>query len=108
MAAVTYLWPATVLVAPTALQAKERVVAQISTVTAAGAIQVVHNLALTAAQLAAGQPVVELTPLLPEYYVNRPIASAQSANGTTITVLSGSSTLTGVLVTIRRPHTIGD
>lgn len=108
MAAVTYLWPATGLVAPTALQTKSRVVASIATVTAAGAIQVVHNMGLTAAQLAAGQPVVELTPLLPEYYVNRPIASAQSANGTTITVLSGSSTLTGVLVTIRRPHTIGE
>ena len=108
MASVSYLHPPTGLVAPTALQTKERVVAQISTVTAAGAIQVVTNFGLTAAQIAAGQPVVELTPLLPEYYVNRPIASAQSANGTTITVLSGSSTLTGVLVTIRRPHTIGD
>ena len=108
MAAVTYLWPATALVAPAAVQTKERVVASVSTVTAAGAIQVVHNMGLTAAQLAAGQPIVEINPILPEAIVNQAIVSGKTANGVTLTVLSGNSTLSAIIVTIRRPHTIGD
>ncbi len=108
MASVAYTWPATGAVAPTALQTRERVVAQITTVTAAGAIQVVHNMGLTAAQLAAGAPIVNIEPILAEFHIGpRLIVSAQSANGTTLTALSGSSTAVTAIVTVRRPHTIG-
>jgi hypothetical protein len=108
MAAVTYMWPATGAVAPTALQSKERVVASISTVTAAGDIQVVHNMGLTAAQLAAGAPIVNVEPVVAEFNTGpRLIVSAQTANGTTLTQLSGSNTATVAVVTVRRPHTIG-
>ena len=108
MAAVTYLWPATALVAPAAAVVKDRVVASVSTVTAAGAIQIVTNMGVTAAQLLAGQPIVEINPILPEAIVNQAIVSGKTANGVTITVLSGNSTLSAIVVTVRRPHTIGD
>jgi hypothetical protein len=108
MASVAYTWPATGAVAPTALQTRERVVATITTVTAAGNIEVVHNMGLTAAQLAAGAPIVNTEPILAEFNVGpRLIVSGQTANGTTLTALSGSNTAAVAVVTVRRPHTIG-
>jgi hypothetical protein len=83
------------------------VVAQITTATAAGAIQVVHNMGLSTAQLAAGAPIVNIEPTTAEANVVRLIVSAQSANGTTLTQLSGNSTAVVVVATVRRPHTIG-
>jgi hypothetical protein len=94
-------------VAPTAFQTKERVVAQVTTATGSADIAVVHNMGLTAAQLAAGQPVVNIEPVTADARVARIIVSAQSANGTTLTQLSGTSTAVTSIVTIRRPHTIG-
>jgi hypothetical protein len=46
-------------------------------------------------------------PITADANVARLIVSAQSANGTTLTQLSGNSTAATAIVTIRRPHTIG-
>jgi hypothetical protein len=109
MAAPAYLFPATLsaTVAPTAVQVANRVVASISGVTAAGDVQIVHNMGLTVAQIAMGAPIVNVEPVTAEARVVRWIVSAQSANGTTLTQLSGNATATAAIVTIRRPHTIG-
>jgi acyl-CoA hydrolase len=103
------LFPVTLsaTVAPTALQTKERVVVQVTTATGSADISVVHNMGLSAADLAAGRPLVNIEPLTADARVARIIVSAQSANGTTLTQLSGTNTAAVAIVTIRRPHTIG-
>jgi hypothetical protein len=83
------------------------VVAQITTATGSADIQVVHNMGLSAADLAAGRPIVNIEPIVADANVARLIVSAQSANGTTLTQLSGSSTAATAIATVRRPHTIG-
>lgn len=110
MASVAYTWPVTASagLAPTAIQTKDRVVATITTVdSAAASIPIAHNMGLSAAQLALGLPVVNIEPILAEANVSRPIVTAQSANGTVITSLSGTATAACAVVTVHRPHTIG-
>lgn len=108
MASVAYTFPPTGGVAPAASIVKDRVVATITTVdSAAASIPVIHNMGLTAAQIALGLPIVNIEPILAEAATSRPIVTAQSANGTVITSLSGNATAACVIVTVHRPHTIG-
>lgn len=105
----SYLHPPTLSasVAPTAAQTKERVVATINATTSATSAVVVHNMGLTAAELAAGAPIVNIEPRLTTGYEAGFIASAQSANGTTFQALSVTTSALAAVVTLRRPHTIG-
>lgn len=107
MASVAYTWPATGAVAPTALQTKDRVVATITTAPGSADIAVVHNMGLSAADLSAGRPIVNIEQTTADANVARLIVSAQSANGTTLTQLSGTATAATAIATVRRPHTIG-
>lgn len=108
MAAPAYLFPATLsaTVAPTAVQVANRVVASISSVTAAGNVGIVHNMGLSTAAIAAGSPIVNIEPVTAEARVAQWIVSAQSANGTTLTQLSGTSTATAAIVTIDRKSVV--
>lgn len=111
-AAVFYLHPptATSATAPTAAQTKERVVVQIDATTSATSAAVVHNMGLTAAELAAGAPIVNIEPRQVAAAVGFEaaiIATVQSGNGATFQVASVTASALAAVVTFRRPHTIG-
>ncbi len=83
-AVITYQHPVAGIVAPTALQAMDLVTAVVEALDADTDAVVVHNLGLTAAQLALGWPIVTLEPLyavagteanLADWFVRMPHAS---------------------------------
>lgn len=105
----SYLHPPTLSasVPPTAVQTKERVVATIDATTSATSCGVVHNMGLSAGELAAGAPTVNIEPRLTAGYEAGLVATVQSANGTTFQALSVTASALAAVVTFRRPHTIG-
>ena len=114
-AVITYQYPVAGLVPPTALQAHDQVTAVIEALDADVAAVVVHNLGLTAAQLALGWPIVTLEPLYAtagtEANLADWITTIKTANDVTLakTNAGGSGTAAGPTVRahIQRPHSIG-
>lgn len=109
---VTYEHPVAGIVAPTALQVADMVVATIIKGADGDiAATITHNFGLTAAQLAAGFPIVTITPIeqltavLADWTV-----SATAANSITLAATAGAGSGGAnpqVRVTVRRPHSIG-
>lgn len=114
---VTYEHPVTGIVAPTALQTKEQVTATvIATLDADAAAIIVHNMGLTAAELALGLPIVVLEPILAAARTSDWIVgSAALPAGKDANTIQVSKTIAGgsgngaaqLRVNILRPHTIG-
>lgn len=109
---VTYQHPVAGIVAPTALQVADMVIATIiKGADGDVAATITHNMGLTAAQLAAGFPIVTITPIeqvtaaLADWTVGVPTADTVPLNATAA-VGSGSAN-PQVRVTVRRPHSIG-
>ncbi len=109
---VTYQHPITGLVAPTAAQVADMVIATIiKTLDADVAATITHNFGLTAAQLAAGFPVIDITPILQvDAKLSDFTVNARGANDVSfiMTAAVGSGNAAPqVRVTIERPHSIG-
>jgi len=109
MAIVNYLHPVTGTTAPTAEQTKDMVVAAIDATTSPNTAVVVHNMGLTTAQIAMGWPIVSIEPAAVNARTASWIVTLQSANQLTLVQLSAAgSTVSSIILTIRRPHTIGN
>ena len=119
-ATVNYQHPVVGTTAPTALQAKERVTFTINDITSADVtIIVTHNMAISAADLAAGSPIVILEPLRASAWSSQWLVGSAALPGATgkttdtiqlTRVVSAGDTGTAVAqirVTLLRPHTIG-
>jgi hypothetical protein len=110
---VTYTHPVAGLVAPTALQTKEMVKADIIASADADTTAIVtHNMGLSAAELAAGMPTVVMTLILSQALaaLSAWTNTAVDANTATFTKLATAGSLSAspqLRVTITRPHTIG-
>jgi hypothetical protein len=106
---VNYLHPVVGTTAPTAEQTKDMVVASIDATTSPNTAVVVHNMGLTTAQIAMGWPIVSIEPVTVNARTASWIVTLQSANQTTLVQLSAAGSTTGsIILTIRRPHTIGN
>jgi Fe-S cluster assembly scaffold protein SufB len=103
---VAYEWPITGATAPTAQQSRnhQQVVAVITGDNAATTFTVTHNWGLTAAELAALFPEVDYEAILAAGNTAAPVVSARNANSVdfTCTAFTGA----GLVVRIRRPHTM--
>lgn len=109
---VTYEYPVAGLVAPTALQSANLVIATIiKALDADIAATITHNFGLTAAQLAAGFPIIEITPILQvDAKLSDFTVNAAGANDVSfiMTAAGGSGNVAAqVRVSIERPHSIG-
>ena len=115
-----YQHPVAGFVAPTAVQAKDRVTFTLNDVVSADAsITVTHNMGLSAAELAAGFPIAILTPLRASSWSSQWLVGSAALPGATgkttdtiqlTRVVSAGDTGTAVAqisVTLLRPHTIG-
>ena len=102
-----YLWPATGAIAPTALQTKDRVVALVTSDGFIGDAVITHNMGLTADDLAAGRPHVNLERNLAASRAAQWIVSAKAANTVTLTQLAAGGAVANIQASISRPHTIG-
>lgn len=111
---VTYLSPVAGTVAPTALQASncQQIVADIvATADADTTATVTHNFGLSAADLAAGDPRITLTPLLSQALtaLSGWAVTTIATNSLTLTKLTsvGSGNANAQLrVSVQRPHSI--
>ena len=110
---ITYEHPVTGVTAPTALQANEKVVATV-TATADGDVlgTIVHNMAISAADLAAGFPEVLIEPMLPAGWLSTPHVLDGDKDATDVPVTMSAAGSSGnanpqFRVTVSRPHTIG-
>ena len=108
---INYRYPVTGIVAPTALQAKDTVSAAIIA-TANGDTDVVitHNFGLSVADLAYGWPIVEITSMLQAAgAASGWVCRARATNTVTVTKSGGAGGNANeqVMVTIKRPHSIG-
>ncbi len=111
---VVYEYPVAEGTAPTALQAEEKVVAEIVSTADAdvGPATITHNLGVSVADLAAGFPEILIEQLLPAGWLNLPhvLAANKLTNsvGVTLTNVGSSGNANAqIRVTISRPHTIG-
>jgi len=110
---VTYEWPIAGAVAPTALQAMDKVVATvIATQDADVLATITHNIGLSVAELAAGFSEVLIEQLLPQGWVSTPhvLAGGKTTNAVAVTMSNaGGSGVAGAQfrVSISRPHSIG-
>jgi len=111
---VVYEHPVAGATPPTALQANDKVVAEIIS-TADGDVGpavITHNLGVSVADLAAGFPEILVEQLLPAGWLNLPhvLAANKLTNsvGVTLTNVGSSGNANAqIRVTISRPHTIG-
>jgi len=109
MAVVHYTHPVTGDVAPTGAQAHDMVTGVIDALAASSTVEFVHNMGLTAAQIAAGNPIVGVTPYgTAEAREAKWYVSGQTANGATLQGMSATASTATAVVTVRRPHTIGN
>lgn len=110
---VAYLYPVIGGVAPTALQTADMVVATVIADNNADTDAViVHNMGLSAAELAEGKPIVTLEPGIAEAAAARVsnwIVGAKAANQVTVHKAAGGGGAAGIQlrVVVRRPHSIG-
>jgi hypothetical protein len=102
-----YLTPVSGAVPPTPAQGApvNEVYAELTGDGAATSLLFVHNLGVSAADLAAGYPEVFLEPLLAAFYTEHPVVTLKTANNVTITVL-GTAATQFVGVRVKRPNTI--
>jgi hypothetical protein len=111
---ITYQYPVAGTTAPTAAQMLNKNTVRATVIATADAdttATVIHNMGLTAAQLAAGQPEIILTQILSQALtaLSAWVVSAQAANSITLTKLTstGSGNASPQLeVVIHRPHTL--
>ncbi len=110
---VMYEWPVTGVTAPTALQANDKVVATV-VATADGDVlaTIVHNMTVSAADLAAGFPEVLIEPMLPAGWLSTPHVLDGDKDATDVPVTMSAAGSSGnanpqFRVTVSRPHTIG-
>ena len=101
---VTYEWPITGLVAPTADQSRthQAVSAIITGDGAATTFTVTHNWGLSTAEIAAGFPWVNLEPLLVAYYTANPFVSSK-AGGQAVVFTNVAFATAAIRVTLWRP-----
>lgn len=101
MATVTYEWPIAGITAPTATQSAKfnEINATVAPVLYDTTVDITHNWALSAEDLAAGFPEVLITPL--QVQTSQPFISARLTNKITIT---GDGDADLYRVTIRRPN----
>ena len=105
--------PVTGATPPTALQANDKVVANVIAVLDADVLATItHNMAISVADLAAGFPEVLIEQMLPEGWVSTPhmLTAGKLTNSLAVTMSNagGSGAATAQFrVTISRPHTIG-
>lgn len=111
---VVYEHPVAGGTAPTALEAADKVVAEIISTADAdtGPAVITHNMGVSAADLAAGFPEVLIEQLLPAGWLNLPhvLAANKLTNsvGVTLTNVGSSGNANAqIRVTITRPHTVG-
>lgn len=110
---VTYEWPVAGVVAPTALEVADKVVANVIAALDADVLATItHNLGLSAAELAAGFPEVMVEQMLPQGWLSTPhvLAAGKTTNAVAVTMSNavGSGAATAQFrVTISRPHSIG-
>ncbi len=110
---ITYEHPVTGVTAPTALQANDKVVANVIAAADGDVLAtIVHNMAVSAADLAAGFPEVLIELMLPEGWVSTPhvLDGGKDATDVAVTMSNagGSGAVTAQFrVTVSRPHTIG-
>lgn len=111
---VTYEYPVAGAVAPTAAEVK-RVSAVIASVEATADADVLaditHNMAISAADLLAGWPIVAIEVLLPEGWVSTPHVLAAGKLTNTLAITMSNAVGSGaagdqIRVTILRPNTI--
>ena len=111
---VTYEYPVAGAVAPTATQVK-RVSAVVASVEADADADVLaditHNMAISAADLAAGLPIINIEMLLPEGWISTPHVLAAGKLTNTLAVTMSNAVGSGAAgdqfrVTILRPNTI--
>ena len=109
---INYRWPVTGVVAPTALQAKDTVsAAVIADADADTTATIVHNMGLSAAELALGSPLVIATGM------NQAVCAlsgwactARNANNVVMTKGIGAGSgdaAEQLMVVVHRPHSIG-
>lgn len=107
---VTYSWPVAGIVAPTALQTEDLVVADVLADNNADTDAVITtNMGLSAADLAAGRPAVVIEPLRASAQASLWYVLAKAANSVTITKapgVGGDAAGAQVRVHITRPHSI--
>jgi len=107
MPVVTYDWPVAGLVAPTATQMVKRntLTADVSIELYDTTITITHNMQLTAAQLAAGFPLVNFEHKSLPSEQERPFVSSRTTNTVVLTVTDfGVGTIVAPMrVTINRP-----
>lgn len=106
---VTYSWPVAGVVAPTALQTEDLVVADVIADNNADTDAVItHNIGLSAAELVAGFPIVALEPMIAAAQASLWYVSAKAANTVTVTKAAGvgGDPAAQLRVHVRRPHTI--
>jgi len=110
---VTYEHPVTGIVAPTALQAMDKVVATvIATANGDVAATITHNIGLSVAQLAAGFPDILIEHMLPAGWLSTPYVLEADRLTNSIVVTMSAAVGSGdanpqFRVTISRPHSIG-
>jgi len=92
---------------PTALQAKETVVAVLTDDNGGGAVTITHNMGISVADLAAGLPIVSIERMLAGSLVEEYIVTAKAANTIALNAVAGGGATASVRVTMRRPHSIG-
>ena len=110
---ITYEHPVTGVTAPTALQAKDKVVATV-TATADGDVlaTIVHNIGISTADLAAGFPEVLIEPMLPAGWLSTPHVLDGDKDATDVPITMSAAGSSGnanpqFRVTISHPHSIG-
>jgi hypothetical protein len=102
---VTYTTPVAGVTAPTAAQSRthQMLIATITGDNSATTFVVTHNWALSVAELAAGYPVVILSPLLAAGYTAAALKTTSATNSVTFT--NTAFTGAGLQVTLLRPWT---
>lgn len=107
---VTYEYPVAGTTAPTAAQVASLVSANvIATADADTTAVITHNLGLSAAELSAGFPLVDVTPLLAAAYTSQWAVTGAMANAVTLTKGTGAGSgnaAAQIRVQISRPHSI--
>jgi len=111
---VTYEYPVAGAVAPTAAEVRRlsAVVAGVEATADADVLAAItHNMAISAADLAAGWPIIIFEALLPEFYLSTPhvLAAAKLTSSVGVTMSAGvGSGVAGdqMRVTILRPNTL--
>jgi len=109
---ITYEYPVAGAVAPTAAEVR-RLSAVVATVeaTAAGDLlaTITHNMAISAADLAAGWPIIIFEPMLPDFYNKAPhVLAAGKLTSSAEVTMENAGGVAGdqYRVTILRPNTV--